>query len=310
MKKSIYFIFVSVIIIFFLINSKVAFEGSSNGLVLWLNIVVPTLLPFMILSSILTKLHNEKFLAGFLSPITSRIFGLSPAGNYILFIGLFCGYPLGAKTAADLLKEKRISLAEAQYLMNFCNNISPNFSIGFICNTLINKPKLTPYILLILYGIPISIGFLTKFIYFRKKEDNSYKMQHIIIPQKINIINILDDAIINAAETTLKLGGYIILFSIFCSLIEVSHIIPTVVKTLLIIILEVTTGCRYCVSSQFLAAHQLTLPLLLACATFGGISGIAQTCGMIQNTSLSIKQYILFRILCSIIVFSISYLVF
>ena len=125
-----------------------------------------------------------------------------------------------------------------------------------------------------------------------------------------DLILLLDNAVTTSALTSLKLGGYIILFSVFCSLVEHLHILPAAAKTILVILLEVTTGCRYCTTSSLLINTNLVIPALFACATFRGISGIAQTSGMISDTGLSLKQYILFRFICSVIVFIISYLIF
>ena len=310
MKRYFYFLFVSATIIFFLLNSKITLEGSTNGLILWLNTVVPTLLPFMIMSSILIGLRGERLLNKLISPITSKLFGLSPAGNYIFFIGMFCGYPLGAKTAADLLREKRISQNEAQYLMNFCNNISPAFTISFICHTLLNNRRIIPLTLLILYCTPIFMGILTKKFYIEKNNSHIPKDGNYSSAPKEDLILLLDNAVINSALTSLKLGGYIILFSVFCTLVEHLRILPEAIKLIIVIFLEVTNGCRYCVNSSFLFNANIMIPTLFACATFGGLSGIAQTSGMISNTGLSLKQYILFRITCSVIVFIISYLIF
>lgn len=310
MKRYFYFLFVSAAILFFLFNSKITLEGSVNGLILWFNTVVPTLLPFMIMSSILIGLHGEKLLYKLLSPVTSKLLGLSPTGNYIFFIGMFCGYPLGAKTAADLLREKRITSGEAMYLMNFCNNISPVFTVSFICNTLLCNNKMVPYALLLLYGIPLILGLFTKKYYLRNTTVSTCYKQTTSPTSKTDILNILDYSILNAALTSLKLGGYIIIFSVFCSLIGHLHFLPEAIKTIFIILLEVTSGCRYCISSRFLLRTNLAIPALFACATFGGLSGIAQTSGMISDTGLSLKQYVLFRIVCSVVVFIISYLIF
>ena len=306
MKRYCYFLFVSLVIIIFLLNSKITLDGSVSGLILWLNTVVPTLLPFMILSSVLIGLRGEKLLYKILGPFTGRLLGLSPAGNYVFFIGLFCGYPLGAKTAADLLRENRISTREAQYLMNFCNNISPIFTIGFICNTLLNSSELIPVALILLYGVPLTLGLLTKKHYIGGSADSSKKEASEAPAPKNDFIEILDSAIVNAAHTALKLGGYIILFSVFCSIIEHTRVIPDSLRAFLTILLEVTRGCQSCTQSSFLIANDITLPALFACATFGGLAGMAQTSGMLQNTGLSLKQYIIFRTICAVSVFIIS----
>ena len=315
MKKSILFVITGITIIMFLFNSKAILNGASLGLVLWFKTIVPTLLPFAILSSILLDLHAEDFIARFLSPLSKPVFGLSPAGNYVLFIGLLCGYPLGAKTAAQLIREGRLSTKEGQYLMNFCNNLSPAFIVSFVCGTLLNNTAIIPKVLLILYGTPIALGILSRLIYLKPKNidelsDDTVLCCGIREKQPISLINTLDKAIINAAETLLKLGAYIVIFAIFSSLIETVHL-PGFIKTFLSVIVEVTNGCKILTSkTATLLPDSILLPTLLSFITFGGIAGLAQTAGMLYDTELSLKQYIIFRLLASVAVFIITYILF
>ncbi len=316
MKKSIFFIITGIIIIMFLLNSQIVLDGASLGLVLWFQTIVPTLLPFAILSSILLDLHAEAFIAKFLSPFSKPIFGLSPAGNYVLFIGLLCGYPLGAKTSAQLIREGRLSTREGQYLMNFCNNLSPAFIISFVCGILLNNTAIIPKVLLILYGTPIVLGILSRLIYLKPENNNELYAGNVFCcsiqeKQRFNLINTLDRAIINASETLLKLGAYIIIFAIFSNLIEASHL-PGSIKTFLSTIVEVTNGCKIITSkaTATMLPASLLLPTLLSLITFGGIAGIAQTAGMLHDTNLSLKQYIIFRLTSSAAVFIITYILF
>ena len=89
------------------------------------NILIPTLLPFMILTGILirTDLISQILLP--LEPFLSKIFGISPAGACALLFGLLCGYPMGAKVTSDLYTAQKISHREAQYLLTFTNHASP-----------------------------------------------------------------------------------------------------------------------------------------------------------------------------------------
>ncbi len=315
MKKSIFFIITGITIIMFLFNSQIILNGASLGLVLWFKTIVPTLLPFAILSSILLDLHAEDFIAKFLSPLSKPVFGLSPAGNYVLFIGLLCGYPLGAKTSAQLIREGRLSTKEGQYLMNFCNNLSPAFIISFVCGTLLNNTAIIPKVLLILYGTPIVLGILSRLIYLKPKNNNELSADNVFCysiqeKQQFNIINTLDKAIINASETLLKLGAYIIIFAIFSNLIEASHL-PGSIKTFLSVIVEVTNGCKIITSAAApMIPNNILLPTLLSFITFGGIAGLAQTAGMLHDTNLSLKQYIIFRLISSVAVFIITYILF
>lgn len=53
MKKSILPVIPVLILILLLMRPALAFDGAKSGLLLWFNVVLPTLLPFMLCSSLL-----------------------------------------------------------------------------------------------------------------------------------------------------------------------------------------------------------------------------------------------------------------
>lgn len=80
--------------------------ASRNGLKLWLETLIPTLLPFLILTEILIHTDGITKIVHPVAPFFKVIFGLSPEGIYVFLIGLLCGYPMGAKLAADFYTER------------------------------------------------------------------------------------------------------------------------------------------------------------------------------------------------------------
>ena len=102
MKRKIIIFFYICLLFFLLFHPKEALTGVKNGLGLWLNIMIPTLLPFLILTGALLKTGNIRKLLKPSAFFWKTFFGLSPAGAYVLILGLLCGYPMGAKLAHDL----------------------------------------------------------------------------------------------------------------------------------------------------------------------------------------------------------------
>ena len=84
---------------FLLLHPAESLSCARAGMTLWLNTLIPTLLPFIILTGVLTYTgHIRKFLLPFESFF--RIFpGVSIWGGYVFILGMLCGYPLGAKLA-------------------------------------------------------------------------------------------------------------------------------------------------------------------------------------------------------------------
>ena len=75
--------------------------GASNGLLLWFQIVIPSLLPFFIITNLLIQTNSVSLIVKVLGPFLTRIFSVTPDGSFAILSGLLCGYPIGAKVTAD-----------------------------------------------------------------------------------------------------------------------------------------------------------------------------------------------------------------
>lgn len=96
MKKSILPVIPVLILILLLMRPALAFDGAKSGLLLWFNVVLPTLLPFMLCSSLLVAWGGVPLITRPFAPLL-KLLGLSDKGSYALMSGLLCGYPMGAK---------------------------------------------------------------------------------------------------------------------------------------------------------------------------------------------------------------------
>ena len=104
--------------------------AARDGLNLWLNNVLPAVLPFTIGANLLIALGAAGFFGAFLEPLMRRVFGLPGAGAFALVIGIVSGYPIGAKVVCDMRLRGEISRDEAQRLISFVNNSGPLFVLG------------------------------------------------------------------------------------------------------------------------------------------------------------------------------------
>ena len=99
----------------------------------------------------------------------------------------------------------------------------------------------------------------------------------------------LDDAVNAAGLSILQLGGYMIIFNLLNLLpglfLHQSHLLAP--------LLEITGGL------QMLADRYPLYTLLLL--PFGGLSCIAQTAGCIRNTGLSLKKYIIHKLVLTLL---------
>ena len=115
-----------------LLENEKALELSKAGLNLWFQNMIPTLLPFMILSGILIRMNLSDRFASLFSPLLRPLFGLSDSCLYVLVIGFLCGFPMGARVTAESYERGRLSKREATLMLSFCNNIGPIYFTGLI----------------------------------------------------------------------------------------------------------------------------------------------------------------------------------
>ena len=104
-------------------------DAAREGLSLCAASVVPALFPFLASSSLLLKLGFGDWLAGPLAPLMS-LYRLPGEAASALALGLAGGYPVGARTAAELYAAGSLTKDEAERLLTFCNNANPAFLLG------------------------------------------------------------------------------------------------------------------------------------------------------------------------------------
>lgn len=289
MKRIFFFTVILSALAYLLCFPQEAFLASASGLKLWFYTVLPSLLPFLILSDFLIHTGKIPHFLGHFRKFFARFFGLTPYGAYAFFLGLFCGYPMGAKLTADLLREKRIEIQEARYLLTFANNASPMFISSYI---LLNSLKIKGYtvptfVILYLSTFFTSIIFRVAYRRFFVSAACSNEKETSL---KSSFGRLIDVSIMNGFETITRLGGYIILFSIGASMITRITLPAPALSWVLPGIVEITTGIHQTAGSPL--DFPVKYLLILAFTSFGGLSTLAQTRGMLQGTPLSIPVYL------------------
>lgn len=286
MKRYSFSFFMILLFFMMLFFPQEVFQGASSGLLLWFQIVLPTLLPFIILSGLLIHTNSISVIARLLSPVLKKCFRVSKNGSFAVLSGFLCGYPVGAKVTADLILSERITKEEGKYLLSFCNNTSPMFIISYIVRQNLGSRELAFPSIMILFTSPILCSFL-----FRRFYRDTLTPQLAPASPEIHFeFDLFDKCIMDSFETITKIGGYIILFSVFISLAQIIPSGNPFLHQVLLPLLEITNGIPMILkaSPSFTQAYILVMAL----TSFGGLCSIAQTKSMIQHSGLSILPYI------------------
>ncbi len=279
---------------FILFPDKVI-SGAGSGLALCLNAVVPSLLPFMVLSGCVIKSNFARPLGAALSKILTPLTGMSGAGCVCFITGLVGGYGTGAKAIGESYEENLITKKEAERLLMFCNNAGPLFVIGTVGVGFYGSKSIGVmlYLVQILTAIITARAFSGNFAARGKVRDewqyykkNKPHLGELVVKSSVDS----GYAIINACV-------FVILFS------ACLEVLPFGEYGILSGILEVTRGVGE-ISRKGLEA----LPLTSAVLAWGGVSVHFQADAICKG-ALSLKKYYVgkvFSAACAYLITKIS----
>lgn len=306
---TIIFLLFTVSLIFYSESNIVA---AQNGLTLWATRILPTLFPFFIATELLSKTNFTFILGKFLNKFMKPIFNVPGEASIAIILGTISGYPIGAKVVCDLKREKIISKIEAERLIAYTNNSGPLFILATVGVSLFSNKKIG-YILLISHiASSLLVGYCFK---FWKKNNLEINFKEMLFntnntPIKVQELGeILGNSIKQATSTLLSICGFIVLFSIILSTLQTSGLINIFTNiihafglskeisiALITGIIELTNGVN--LSSQtFNVFPHLSILLTSFLLGFGGLSVLLQVYSIIYKENISIKPYLLGKIL-------------
>lgn len=140
-----------------------------------------------------------------------------------------------------------------------------------------------------------------------------------------NLGGILGESISNSISTLLTIGGFVVLFSVIISILQSSHFLNLfafafkafgipfdIGSSTLLGMIEITNGIS-CISAIALKKISINIIIIAFLLGFGGISVMLQVWSIVSKTDLSIKPYILGKLLhgllaaCYVFVFMRSF---
>ena len=296
--------------------SKSNLIASKNGLILWANSVVPSLFPFFVATELLSHTNFTYYLGKILNRFMKPIFNVRGEGSFAFIMGIISGYPIGAKIAANFRQNNVCSKEECERLLSFTNNSGTLFIIGTVGISMFGNSTIGLLLLITHILASITVGFIFRFWKYDKKYVSNQNSSYINSNDNISLSNlggIIGNSISNSINTILLIGGFVVLFSVIISILQTSQLldilsncisplfnmlhIPTeFCSGFLSGILELTNGLNIICN-----IHEKKLSINIILASFllglGGISILLQVWSVIAKTDLSIKPYILGKLL-------------
>ena len=287
--------------------SQDALQGARDGLELCARSIIPSLLPFFIISSLLGELGLPRYLGKLAAPVMSRLFGVGGAGAAAFIVGLSGGYPLGAAAVADIYKRCECEKKESERLLAFCNNSGPAFVIGAAGIGIFGSVKigLMLYAAHIAAALTVGIGAGIKMPRIKARR-NSIDFKMLRFPEALSV------SVKSSVTSLLAVCGFITFFSALISVLdgtglftflagrisEASGMSYGAARALLAGFLELGSGIGELAS---LGTYPATIALGAFILSWGGISVHCQTLAVTSGSELSLRPHTLGRLFCGVI---------
>ena len=298
------------------IFSRTNLLAAKNGLVLWANSVVPSLFPFFVATELLSHTNFTFYLGKILNRFMKPLFNVRGEGSFAFIMGIISGYPVGAKIAANFREKNICSKEECERLLSFTNNSGPLFIIGTVGVVMFGNSTIGFLLLITHILASITVGIVFRFWKYNSKnkyDNTNYNLNSNVDIKLSELGGIIGNSISSSINTILLIGGFVVLFSVIISILQNSHLLNILSNCInpLLNILNIPNDFSAGIISGF---FELTNGLNIVCnipqkklsiniiiASFllglGGLSVLLQVWCTISKTDLSIKPYILGKLL-------------
>ena len=260
-----------------LLRPQAAVDGVKNGLALCAGVVIPSLFPFLAVSSFCARAGTPKWLG----TLTRVLFRLPPCAAPAVLFGLLGGYPVGCKTAAQLEQDGRLTREQAQRCTLFCVNAGPAFAITAVGEMMLHRRQTGLLLFGSLTAAALLLGFLLRFTAAPPEKAAPE-------PPAVEPIAALVQACESAAGAIFGICAWVTLFSCGNALVADSAL-PEGLQTALICLTEVTAGCAH-------AAQRANLYTVAALMAFSGFCVVCQVLPQIRRLGTPVLLFLCFRV--------------
>ena len=329
LKRNIFSLFFLLFTFGLLIFSTTNLSAVKSGLYLWVNSVIPSLFPFFVATELLMHTNIVNQLGIILHRFMKPLFNISGEGAFAFVIGIISGYPIGAKIATTFRQNNVCTKEECERLLSFTNNSGPLFIIGTV-GILMFKSSSVGILLFISHLISsISVGIIFRF--WKKNitsndyiKTSTFKTSNYKNVSLNNLGEIITESITSATSSILLIGGFIVLFCSIISILNSSGILNSIARFIHPIFEFINVDNSFCIplisgfieitngiaSISSIACKKLSINIILTSFLlgFGGISVLLQVLSITSKTDLSIKPYILGKLLHGILASFYTYI--
>lgn len=269
-KPWIMILILTVLMIMLMLETQTILKGTQDGIHIAVNNIIPSLFPFIFISSLLNKRLLGMHIS-FLRPVC-QLTGIPQGAESLLLLGLIGGYPLGAQLISDSYRNGQLDKHCAQRMLGFCNNAGPAFIIGMLA-PLFSAP-ITVYILWFIH----ILSALTTGIILPHKNRSSVKIRR---GEYITLATALNGSL----KILAGICGWVILFRGLISVFELwfMPLLPKSCSVFLAGMLELSNGC---ISLLGIPDERIRFLLSSCMLSAGGLCIVMQTKSIVGDLGL------------------------
>lgn len=295
-----------------------AVSAGSDALDFCIKTIIPSLLPFLVFSSLAVSSGFAEICAKMFEKIMKPLFGVSSECATAFVLGLISGFPIGAKTASELYKNGKCTRSQAETLLTFCNGASPAFVIGTVGGVLWKDVRIG----VLLFVSQTVALILTGMIFGRIKTDE--KIPETIKKEPIQNVSFLTSvvsAVTSSALTALYISAFIVFFAVMSEILMHYGIIPSIAKGFTLLLnktdicqhdieallcgfVEFSTGIRKTLNGESCSKQAIIISMILG---WSGLSVHCQIAAAVSSQGIRLKKYICGKAICSALSAIITY---
>ena len=277
-----------------------AIAGAKDGLTLCFNVIVPSLFPFFVLSSLVVDLGLAAYLGRALEGLMRPLFRVSGSCAAAVALGFIGGYPVGARTALQLYQQGLCSKPEAERLLTFCNNSGPAFILGVVGAGIFGDSRVGLLLYLTHALASLLVGLLFRFYGGSERRRTAPPRAKPI--QAVTVPAAFTGAVVRSFQNTLNICAFVVFFSVVLQLLTAFGVFAALAELLALAgfepewarrlvagLLELSSGVSSLRGGTQLAGRVSMAAFMLGWA---GLSVHCQVLSFLVDSGLSAKTYL------------------
>lgn len=275
-----------------------------EGLALCYNVIIPSLFPFFILTSLVISLGLASYLGRLLEPVMRPLFHVGGSCAAALALGFVGGYPVGARAALTLYQSGQCTKSECERLLAFCNNSGPAFILGVVGAGIFADSRVGLLLCLTHALASVCVGLVFRFYHWRDKAERTLRPSPSISVERFS--SAFTGAVKGALTSTLNICAFVVCFTVIIRLCFLSGILPALARLLgrmfaplgfteiwgqrlLTGVLELSSGVAALTGSGSLSGRAAMAAFVLGWA---GLSVHCQVLSFLGESGLNVRTYI------------------